>query len=466
MNKIIEKTDLLIKVAAKKARLLLEDAAKKARLLLEDAAKEARLLIDEAAKEAEVIHIKAASEAVREAARKEQREAAREAAREAVDATFIIDSLGIGIWKWDLITNSLEWDRNMYRLYGVDPSDFSGSYDAWENSLSADSKAKAVEEINNAVAGGKPFDTAFQVVQRNTGKVQEIRTRAFIIRDGNGKPLKMWGINIDRTRESELEIELKNEQMRSLHNSKLIRASEAASEAAARVKDLADRKIKFLDIAAHELRNPIASISLLIQLCEKRTEKGQPLPLDVLARLRVPVDRLARLVVDLVEMSRLERGLLSLLPVKTDLASLISECVEEFKQRAPEHRFIFNKPHQTVEINLDPLRIGQVLANFLDNAIKYDGNGDIKVMLEVMPSVVRVSVTDHGLGISEDEQSLLFTAFARGSSNATIRAGGLGLGLSICKSIMDLHKGTIGVRSKVGHGSTFYFDLPRGEGVL
>ena len=432
MNEIIEKADLLIKAAAKKARLL----------------------IYEASKEAEVIHIKAASEAV------------REAAREAVDATFIIDSLGIGIWKWDLITNSLEWDRNMYRLYGVDPSDFSGAYDAWENSLSADTKAKAVEEINIALAGGKSFDTTFQVVKRNTGKIQEIRTRAFIIRDENGKPLKMWGINIDRTREAELEIELKNEQIRSFHNLKLAAASEAASEAAAIVQDLADRKIKFLDIAAHELRNPIASISLMIQLCEKRIEKGQPLPLDVLARLRAPVDRLARLVVDLVEMSRLERGLLSLLPVKTDLASLISECVEEFKQRAPEHRFIFNKPDQTVEINLDPIRIGQVLANFLDNAIKYDGNGDIQVMLEVMPSVVRVSVTDYGLGISEDEQSLLFTAFARGSSNATIRAGGLGLGLSICKGIMDLHKGAIGVRSKVGHGSTFYFDLPRGEGVL
>ena len=455
MNEIIEKADLLIKVAAKKARLLLEDAAKDARLLLEDAAKEA-----------EVILIKVASEAAKEAASKEQREAAREAAREAVDTTFIIDSLGIGIWKWDLITNSLEWDRNMYRLYGADPSDFSGAYDAWENSLSADTKVKAVEEINNAVAGGKSFDTTFQVVQRNTGKIQEIRTRAFIIRDENGKPLKMWGINIDRTREAELEIELKNEQIRSFHNLKLAAASEAASEAAAIVQDLADRKIKFLDIAAHELRNPIASISLMIQLCEKRIEKGQPLPLDVLARLRAPVDRLARLVVDLVEMSRLERGLLSLLPVKTDLASLISECVEEFKQRAPEHRFIFNKPDQTVEINLDPIRIGQVLVNFLDNAVKYDGNGDIQVMLEVMPSVVRVSVTDYGLGISEDEQSLLFTAFARGSSNATIRAGGLGLGLSICKGIMDLHKGAIGVRSKVGHGSTFYFDLPRGEGVL
>lgn len=470
MNEFTKENELLIKLAAAKARLLLEKAAAKARLLREGSPKSADALLEEASKEAEILLREAASEAAREEAREVTRESALESARQTAqareDAVFIVDSLGIGIWKWDLITNNLEWDRNMYRLYDLDPSDFSGAYEAWENSLSADTKAKAIEEINIAVAGGKSFDTTFQVVQKSTGKIQEIRTRAFIIRDENGKPSKMWGINIDRTRESELEIELKNEQIRSFHHLKLAAANEAASEVAVRVKELADRKIKFLDIAAHELRNPIASISLVLQLCERRTKKGQPIPFDFLARLRSPVDRLARLVVDLVEMSRLERGLLSLLPVKTDLTSLITECVEEFKLRSPERRFAFNKPDQKVEINLDPARIGQVLVNFLDNAIKYDGNSDIQVKLEIMPSVVRVSVTDHGPGISEDEQSLLFTAFARGSSNATIRAGGLGLGLSICKSIMDLHQGAIGVVSKLGHGSTFYFDLPRSDTKL
>lgn len=137
------------------------------------------------------------------------------AAQAANDVSFIVDSLGIGIWKWDLISNSLEWDKNMYRLYGCDPKDFNGAYDAWETSLSAETKAKAVEEINIAVAGGKSFDTTFQVLQRNTGKIQEIRTRAFVIRDDAGKPLKMWGINIDRTREAELEKEV-NATLKSL----------------------------------------------------------------------------------------------------------------------------------------------------------------------------------------------------------------------------------------------------------
>ena len=132
-------------------------------------------------------------------------------AKDHNDATFIIDALGIGIWKWDVLTDALEWDRNMYQLYGVQAQDFNGAYDAWENSLSATTKTKTIEEINAAIRGERDFDTTFQVVHK-TGKIQEIRTRAFVIRDEKGKALKMWGINIDRSREAELEQAMKYEQ--------------------------------------------------------------------------------------------------------------------------------------------------------------------------------------------------------------------------------------------------------------
>jgi PAS domain-containing protein len=126
------------------------------------------------------------------------------------DVRFIVDSLGIGVWKWNLETNELDWDKNMYGLYGCDPKDFTGAYDAWERSLSTETRAKAVEEINVAINGGQPFDTTFRVVQKESGALQEIRTRAFLIRDDDGKAVKMWGINLDRSREAEVEDELKS----------------------------------------------------------------------------------------------------------------------------------------------------------------------------------------------------------------------------------------------------------------
>ncbi len=126
------------------------------------------------------------------------------------DVRFIVDSLGIGVWKWNLETNDLDWDKNMCSLYGCDPKDFTGANDAWESSLSSETKAKAVEERNVAVKGGQPFDTTFQVVHKETGALQEIRTRAFLIRDAAGKAVKMWGIDLDRSREAEIENALKS----------------------------------------------------------------------------------------------------------------------------------------------------------------------------------------------------------------------------------------------------------------
>lgn len=224
---------------------------------------------------------------------------------------------------------------------------------------------------------------------------------------------------------------------------------------------LAVSKIKFLDIAAHELRNPIASISLLLRVAESQIEKNEPFSSDLLARLRLPVDRLVRLVVDLLDMSKLERGQLALAPIKVNLVSLISQCVEEFQIQAPKRSFIFNRPDQPIEIEADPVRIYQVLANFLDNAVKYTSEGDIEVALTTIPAAIRVAVTDHGAGIPLEKKSLLFTVFSRGYLDSTGHDGGLGLGLSISKGIIDLHNGVIGVESEEGKGSTFYFELPK-----
>lgn len=225
--------------------------------------------------------------------------------------------------------------------------------------------------------------------------------------------------------------------------------------------NLAAEKNKFLDIAAHELRNPIASVSLLLQIIENQIDKGQAVNVDIVKKLRAPVDRLSRLVVDLLDMSKLERGLFSPDFSLTDINLLISECVEEFQLKAPNREFLFEKPNQPTEISLDPLRIYQVITNLLDNAVKYAKEGPIEVTLVDKPNCVRVSINDHGDGISKNQKDVLFDAFSRGSYSAIVLPSGLGLGLSICRAIIDSHHGKIGVESEVGQGSIFYFELPK-----
>jgi len=235
----------------------------------------------------------------------------------------------------------------------------------------------------------------------------------------------------------------------------LLAAKEAAESAA-------KTQATFLNIAAHELRTPISSISLLLQLAAKQLQMGQSLSPEFIQRMNAPSDRLKTLVTDLLDLSRLERGIVVLRLVDTDLVSLIDDVIGEFRIQAPHRKFDFTKLPEPLHIMCDPIRINQVLSNILDNAIKYTPDqSTITVNIVTQQDTVRVSIRDQGPGIPQNRQKYLFQAFSRGSSDETIRASGLGLGLSISRRILELHHGSIGVISEEGKGSTFYFDLPR-----
>jgi PAS domain S-box-containing protein len=269
-----------------------------------------------------------------------------------------------------------------------------------------------------------------------------LETHATPLRSADGVEVMLLGVTRDITDQKRIEKELF--------------AAKCGAEEVSR------NRSAFLDVAAHELRNPVTAISLLLQVAQRRGRQGLSIDLDTLSGLQEPVDRLARLVFDLLDISRLERGLVDLQVVRSDILSLVSRCVEEFRLKGAGRRIALTEPAQTVEIELDPVRIFQVLSNLMDNALKYTPqDSPIEVTVEPKLKVIRVSVIDHGAGIAQQQLSKLFSAFSRGSSDATHRISGLGLGLSICRNIVELHGGSIGVSSEVGLGSTFYFELPR-----
>jgi signal transduction histidine kinase len=208
----------------------------------------------------------------------------------------------------------------------------------------------------------------------------------------------------------------------------------------------------------------LSAFSLLLELTQRQLEQqGRPVEMSTVQRLRRQADRLTRLVADLLDVSRLERGALSLRCEPTDVVNLTSECLEDFRLRAPRRPLSFFKPEGPVESSLDRARIHQVLSNLLDNAIKYTPDATpIEVTIEQGCHRLRVSVRDFGGGMSDELQRELFSPFARGTSDQEDRFGGMGLGLYICRSIVELHGGTIGVSSKEGAGSTFSFELPVG----
>lgn len=231
-----------------------------------------------------------------------------------------------------------------------------------------------------------------------------------------------------------------------------------AAESAARLR------ARFLDIAAHELRTPVTAFSLLLELTQRKLEqRGGTVEVSTVQRLRGQAERLSRLVVDLLDVSRLERGGLSLRREPTDMVHLVFECLEDFRLRAPDRLLSFFKPERPISSSVDQARIHQVLANLLDNTIKYTPDTTpVEVRVEETGHGLRVSVRDFGGGICKELQEELFSPFTRGASDQEGRASGLGLGLYICRGIVELHGGTIGVSSKEGSGSTFSFELPVG----
>lgn len=235
----------------------------------------------------------------------------------------------------------------------------------------------------------------------------------------------------------------------------LIKAKDEA-ENASRMKS------KFLDIAAHELRTPIAAFSSLLQLSEMLLSRGQSITLETVSRLRRQAERLANLVADLLEVSRLEHNALSLHLKSVEVTSLIAGCIQDFKLQNPTRRILLSKPMKSVHAHIDPVRIIQVLSNLIENAIRYTPDEKpIEVTIEDKPDCIRISVCDHGPGIPKDQQQELFEAFTRGSTGREVHTEGLGLGLFVCRRIMELHRGGIGLFSEPHVGSTFYIEVPR-----
>jgi signal transduction histidine kinase len=229
-------------------------------------------------------------------------------------------------------------------------------------------------------------------------------------------------------------------------------------------EDLIYRRDEFFSIASHELKTPVTSLKAYTQLLlmdTKGEEDSQQK--NMLERMDMQINKLTALINDLLDTSKIENGHLVYNKEKFLLKDLITEIIEDVTVTSLDHEIIFN-PNSNAEIFGDRDRIGQVVSNFLTNAIKYASEcKKIIVSLEDKNHKVICSVRDFGKGIIADEQDKIFERFYRISGHNLNTFPGLGLGLFICKEIIEKHDGKIGLESEKGKGSTFYFELPASE---
>jgi signal transduction histidine kinase len=230
----------------------------------------------------------------------------------------------------------------------------------------------------------------------------------------------------------------------------------------------------YLGVAGHELKNPLASMKLCLQVVERRIQhqvRRQAGAVPEAERLLEPIaqaerqeERLDRLVDDLLDVSRIQAGKLYLHLVPTDLAAIVREAVEELRQVYPERtlRLVFREDLR-VPVLADAQRLVQVVTNYLTNALKYSAaDRPVTVGLTLEGDQARIWVRDEGPGIPAREQERIWERFhrARGIEVQSGSGVGLGLGLPISRAIIEQHQGRVGVQSAPRQGSTFWFSLP------
>jgi len=264
--------------------------------------------------------------------------------------------------------------------------------------------------------------------------------------------------------------------LRALSGSPADDGHEAAAEPGAIVvhqdvtalKEAERLKDEFIAIAAHELRSPLAIIKGFAQMLIIQTARGKGPPLaewqmEAVQDIDQATTRLVELTEDLLDVTRLQAGRLALHPEPTDLVALTRRVVTRLQVTTERHTISIHAEQEYLVAEVDPRRIEQVLGNLVNNAIKYSPEGgciDIMLREDQQAQSAVLCVADQGIGIPAHQQARIFSRFVRADNAREREIGGTGLGLYLCRELVERHHGRIWFASTEGQGSTFFVSLP------
>jgi PAS domain S-box-containing protein len=489
----------------------------------------------------------------------------------------------VGSWEWDIETDRVTWSDELYRIYGMDPSELEASYEGFIAGLHPDDRELVGSRVGEAMAGADGFEWDARIIRRN-GTVAWIRGRGLVTRAEDGRPVRMGGTaqDITETKSAELsraivqsiataaneatsleqlvplvlrevprytswspvaafltsgggetlvpltgspgaaplareavyaadlatrhtaegsvwvaapvlldgrvvcvvvldtragveptesEVSLISQLAailsrvaeREQASRELARARDEAMSASVAAEAASTMKSEFLATMSHEIRTPLNGVIGLTELLSRTdlTEHQQ--------RLTDGIDQAGRALLGLVnnvlDFSKIEAGHLDLETVDFDPRAIVEQAAnivaEQARTKGLELVVSF-EPGLPLAVRGDPVRFGQVIANLASNAVKFTSAGEVVIRArpaEPRPTgpVVRVEVSDTGVGVAPEAQSRLFDAFTQADSSTTREYGGTGLGLAICRRIVTALDGQMGVQSEPGVGSTFWF---------
>ncbi len=350
---------------------------------------------------------------------------------------------GLGVWSWDLVRDEIVWDDQIFRIYGVEPTAGGKvSYDTWRDRILTEDLEESERVLHEAVLTGRQSKRIFRIKRLSDGEVRTIEALDSMVRDENGNPLVIIGSNLD--------------------NTDRLLAEESLKKLAGDLAESDQRKGEFIAMLSHELRNPLSPLKLGIQALPGLSDDPKGV-LEMAQMLERQVDQMVRLIEDLLDTSRISRGTIELRREMVTLDSVLLLAIDSVRPMisAARHEFNVDLPHETITLHADPTRISQIIGNLLHNAVKFTPDGG-RIELHAYPEdgKVRICVRDNGIGIAPSEQDRIFDLYSQVSTSITKQIG-LGIGLTVVRNLVEMHGGSVEVRSEgAGFGTEFIVTLP------
>ncbi|HEU0135705.1 MAG TPA: PAS domain-containing protein [Flavobacterium sp.] len=362
----------------------------------------------------------------------------------------------LGNWSWTIGDDTVQWSDEMYRIYGLEPQSEKITFESFMAKVHPDDRTLRQQQIHEALETGNVAEYTVRIIAAG-GEIKVLKGRGGVEYDAKHKPVRLVGTCQDITNEYHL-----NRELVSLNAS----LSQKNSELLNTNKELES----FNYIASHDLQEPLRKIQMFAgRLMDQASTLQEPAILS-LKKVIESAARMQRLIGDLIEFSQISSR--SEAQEVVSISDFVDEAMEAFSEAIDngEAEFDVNTPHA---MKVVPFQFLQLLSNIFSNAIKYRKD-NVPVKIDVRSKIVdstdpavdignwlKISICDNGIGFDSDQKDNIFDLFKRLHANG--KYSGTGIGLAICKKIVNNHNGFINADSIIGKGSCFHIYLPTEE---